>query len=387
MYTKNYIQWQVFALSLLFFVISMGALYYYFDPSRISEEPIHSHVPKHAGTRPDDPAPMARWPWPHAKKDNPHPGVTHYIDRSSPDGTVLELLDFDFNQNPNLRLELYDQDEDDLAPFDNKAEFKKRGVAQVTHHLNKVGRGRVLAAWNGLFFQYTGNTGSHVAPVVLNAKALYNVGIVRWTIGVKYQKDGPVFKVMRLPDFKTLSDEYDFAAEGASCLIHNGRTLRLHPFPKPNEDPFPPSIPPGPNEAGFVRRVDHIRTSRTSMAWSKDNRHFYLLIVKEPDSEVPSIRALRDRLPLMGGWTVADEQRFWKQFGVWCAVNIDGGDVTQMTMLRRDGRYDLVPARWGNTSMRLTFSPDFKNAPSGGSMMYFFVRDASEAKNANPSSQ
>ena len=359
--------WKAAGLLILLLVICATLVYHYFGPFHVQP-----------GASLDDPAPMARWPWPHAKTDEPHPGVTHWIDRSSSDGTVVELFDFDFGKNPHLRLELYDQDEDDRKPFDDSAElYWTRAVGQATKHLNKTGRGKVVAAWNGLFFQYSNGKASHVAPVVLNGKALYNVGVVRWAVGVKYEGKKPVFKVMRLPSIKTLAREYDFAAEGASCLIHEGRPLRLQPFPKPNEDPFPPSKPPGPDESGFVRRVDHIRTSRTSVGWSKDNRHFYLLIIKEPDSEVLSLRALRHRLPLLGGWTVADEQRFWQQFGAWCALNFDGGDVTQMTALRRDGRYDLVPPRWASGGMRLTFSPDFKGAPAGGSMMYFFIRDTS----------
>ena len=363
------ILWRALGLLVLLLVICAGIIHHYFGNFSIS-----------AGAKPDDPAQMACWPWPHAKTDNPHPGVTHYIDRSSSDGTVLELFDFDFHKNPHLKLELYDQDEDDKIPFDDHAQFKSRGVGQVTRHLNETQRGKVVAAWNGLFFQYTGDIAGHVAPVVLNGKALYNVGIIRWAVGVKYQNNKPVFKVMHLPDFRTLAKEYDFAAEGASCLIHNGRPLRMQPFPKSNENQFPPSKPPAPDESGFVRKVDHIRTSRTSMAWSKDNRHFYLLVVKEPDAEAPSIVAFRNRLPLMGGWTVADMQRFWQQFGAWCAVNLDGGDVTQMTALRRDGQYDLVPARWGNGSMRLTFSSDFAGAPPGGAMMYFYIRDTSAGK-------
>ncbi len=298
--------WLVLGTLTLLTMTGAGLVRHYFGDLRVSP-----------GTRADSPAEMARWPWPAAKITTPHPGVTHYTGKSSSDGTVLHLLDFDFGKNPHLRLELYDQDEDDAVPFDNKAKFKHRGVGQVTRHLNRVGRGKVVAAWNGLFFQYTGDAGSHVAPVVLNGRALYNVGTVRWSVGVKYEDGRPDFKVMRLPDFATLASEYDFAAEGASCLVCEGQPLRLQPFPKPGEGPLPKSIPPGPGEAGFVRQVDHIRTSRTSMAWSEDNRHFYVLIVKEPDAEAPSISALRHGIPLMGGWTVADIQRFWRRFGAW----------------------------------------------------------------------
>lgn len=358
------IVWRVVGLLVLLLVISAGILNHYFGP--VSLRP---------GASLDDPAPMARWPWPHAKTDTPHPGVTHWIDRSSPDGTVVELFDFDFQNNPNLRLELYDQDEDDAKPFDNKSKFWDRGVGQVTRHLNKIGRGRVVAAWNGLFFQYANGVGGHVAPVVLDGKALYNVGVVRWAFGVKYEKNGPVFKAIRLPEFGTLAKEFDFAAEGASYLIRRAQPLRLEPFPEPGEDPFPPSKVPGPDDAGFVRRVDHIRTSRTSMGWSEDNRHFYLLIVKDAGAEAASLQGLRHRLPPMGGWTVADLQRFWQSFGAWGAINIDGGDVTQMTALRPDGKYDMVPPRWTHPKMRIVLPSDCAGAPPGGSMMYFFVRD------------
>ena len=110
-----------------------------------------ANAPKHtnAAWRPSVPAAMARWPWPHAEINHPHHGVKHWIDRSSPDGTVVELFDFDFHRNPHLRLELFDQDEDDKTPFDNHTDYWTRGVGQVTRHLNETGRGKVIAAWNG----------------------------------------------------------------------------------------------------------------------------------------------------------------------------------------------------------------------------------------------
>ncbi|HEY3416699.1 MAG TPA: phosphodiester glycosidase family protein [Armatimonadota bacterium] len=363
---KRWLKWTVGGV-LLLLLVGAGILNYYFGPFPLSWN-----------VRPETPAALARWPWPRAAMDQPHPGVTHWLDRSA-DGTVVELFDFDFRANPRLRLELYDQDEDDRVPFDDKAEFWRQGVGQATRHLNETGRGQVVAAWNGLFFQYTGTgphrVGRHVAPVVLHGQARYNVGVVRWAFGVKYTSRGPVFQVRYQPAISMLARDFDFAAEGASCLINQGRPLRLEPFPRPGEDPFPPSKSTSPAEAGFVRQVDHIRTSRTSMAWSRDNRHFYLLIVKEPDSEPDSIYAFANRLPVLGGWTVADEQRFWTQFGAWGAVNIDGGNVTQLTALRPDGKYDLVPSRWADRRQRLTCAPDFANAPTGGTLMYFFIRD------------
>jgi len=216
---------------------------------------------------------------------------------------------------------------------------------------------------------------------VLAGKVYYNVGVVRWAVGVKYRGNRPIFKVIRLPDAKTLGSEFDYAAEGACCLIHEGRPLRLRPFPGPDEDPFAAPKPPTADEAGSVRGlVDYVRTSRTSMAWSKDSRHFYLLVIKEPDTEHGSVHALNAGLPSTGGWTVADLQRFWQTFGVWCAVNADGGDATQLAALRSGGGYDLVPSRVATSKTRLTCSPTFAGAPPGDSMMFFYIRDSGTAR-------
>jgi hypothetical protein len=111
------------------------------------------------------------------------------------------------------------------------------------------------------------------------------------------------------------------------------------------------------------------------MAWSRDNAHFYLLVVKEPDDESFSFIARYTRQPGDGGWTVADLQQFWKAFGAWGAVNLDGGDVTQLAALRAGGRYLLVPPAWASKKRELSFSPRFWRAPQGGSIMYFYVRD------------
>lgn len=339
-------------------------------------------LPIRPGVRLDAPAQMATWPWKKAVKDSPHPGVTHWLDRSSSDGTVLDLFEFDFDANPNLRLELYDQDEDDATPFNDEADYWHRSVGHVTRYLNEKGRGKVVAAWNGLFFGMDYTTGGpkgvgrHVAPVVLRGKVYFNVGNHRWTFGVKYENGKPVFKAMHLPDRATLAREYDFAAAGAQCLIRDGKPLKLQPFPNSNEEiKARGATSSTPDEAGHIRMVDHIRTSRTSMGWSQDNRRFYLLIVKEPDSETASGIALRRRVPLMGGWMLSDLQRFWQAKKVWGAVNVDGGEETQLTYLRPNGKYDMVPPRWGDLRMRLTFPPAFPNAPGGGALMYFYVRD------------
>lgn len=135
-------------------------------------------------------------------------------------------------------------------------------------------------------------------------------------------------------------------------------------------------VPSTPDEAGFVPFVDHIQTSRTTMGWSQDSTKFYLLIAKTATPEGDSVAAFQRRTAGAGGWTVADEQRFWQGLGVWGAVNIDGGDVTMLTARRADGNYDMVPPLWADRRMRVTFTPQFQNAPQGGTLMYFYVREA-----------
>jgi len=324
----------------------------------------------------DSKAPLTGWPWPRVVTETPHPGVTRYTDRSSSDGTTLYLFDFDFAANPNLHLELYDQDEDDAKPFDNKVKFWPRGVGQATRHLNEHGRGRVVAAWNGSFFNSNGMSGNdavanHVASVVLAGKVHANVASIRWTTGVRYENGKPVFKILHQPDGKTQAAEFTYGASASQCLIRNGKPLQLERV-KSGRRPYPST----PKEAGYVPGVNEMKTSRTSMAWSRDNKHFYLLVVKEADDEANSLVARYTRHPGDGGWTLADLQRFWLSFGAWSAVNLDGGDVTQMTALRADGRYLLVPPAWASKKRELSFSSRFWRAPPGGSIMFFYVRDA-----------
>jgi len=326
----------------------------------------------------DSRAPLTGWPWPRVATETPHPGVTLHTDRSSSNGDTLYLFDFDFAANPNLRLELYDQDEDDAKPSDNQVHFWPRGVGQTARHLNEQGRGRVVAAWNGSFFNSNGMSGddavaNHVASVVLDGKVRANVASIRWTAGVQYSNGKPIFKALHQPDGKTQAAEFTFAAAAAQCLLCDGKPLKLEPAKKSVRRPYPST----PKEAGYIPGVNEIKTSRTSMAWSRDNKHFYLLIVKEPDDEANSLVARYTRHPGDGGWTLADLQRFWQNFGAWGAVNLDGGDVTQMTALRSDGRYLLVPPAWASKKLEMSFSPRFYRAPPGGSIMFFYVRDTS----------
>ena len=318
-------------------------------------------------------APLCRWPWPGAKMETIHPGVTHWQATAS-DGTRLELLRFDFAANPRLRLELFDQDQDDEKPFDNQARFWRRGVGLITRQLNAERKGPIIAAWNGLFFGYDRNDANgiaeHVSPVALNGKAYFNFGSHRWTFGVKYRQGRPTFKTLHLPDRKTLPREFDWAAGAAQCLINKGKPLRLEPFPLSLDAIKVGPVPSMPLEAGHIPTVDHMRTSRVSLGWQRDSQALYLLFVKEPGNETESALAFRRGEIGRGGWTLYDLQRFWLSKKVWGAINSDGGNVAQLAHLQANGLYTLI-----TENERKTVTPEFENAPGGGALMYFYVRE------------
>jgi hypothetical protein len=319
---------------------------------------------------------MAVWPWPQAVVTHPHKGVARWSDASAQDGTVVELIRFDFRANPQLRFELYDQDEDDAVPFDNHADYYPRGVGQIVKHLNEK-RGEVVAAWNGPFFGYDRRPGPpqglavHVSPVVLAGQARYNVGSVRWAFGVK----GKEFTTIHQPDMKEMQGAFDYGAGGLQCLVRDGKPLQLQPFPTVGDKPLLQPVPSTPDDAGHIPYVDHMRTSRTSMGWSKDSRYLYLLVVDAPGTETGSRLAVKYGGPVGAGWTLTDLQRFWLKLGVWGAVNNDGGSVTQFALKLPDGRYELMPPQIAAPRKRLYLGGDFAGAPAGGTLMTWYVAE------------
>jgi hypothetical protein len=252
----------------------------------------------------DAPARLATWPWPNAVRGSIHPGVTHWLDRSSPDGTVLDLFEFDFHRNPGLEFLLFDQDQDDGHPFDNRAAFWERGVASITKQLNQKGNGEVIAATNGLFFDYSsagpGAVASHVAPVVIRGQPHFErVPNPRWTFGAVNGPRGPTFELQRSPVREQLQ-RYAYASGGAQCLVREGK----------------PAFTP----LGSVNRsvaFDRMRTTRVGLGWTHDSRKLYLLFVKEPDAEAPSMMAAEHGISMAGRWSVLDMARFFIALGAW----------------------------------------------------------------------
>jgi hypothetical protein len=333
-------------------------------------------------------SPMAKWPLPGAKTITLRPGVTHTFARGA-DGTEIDFLDFDFAVNPKLRFEIFDQDEDDEKPLDNHVLYWNRNVARATKELNAQGRGPIVAAWNGAFFGYNNRSGAedafHVSPVVLRGKARFNTANHRWAWGVKQTVAGPQWKVFFKPSRQTLEREFDYAAGSVQCLVKDGKPLLTEPFPPIGGSFKEQPVPSSPEEAGHIPHFDHMRTCRASIGWSRDNKHLYLLTVKEPDDEGSSSVALSwavrggpipGGMLLTGGWTVPDVQQFWLSKGVWGAINSDAGGVLQLVFRHPKGNYTFVPPRQETGIKRIETDVNWNGAiEGGGAIMYFLVRE------------
>jgi Phosphodiester glycosidase len=114
-----------------------------------------------------------------------------------------------------------------------------------------------------------------------------------------------------------------------------------------------------------------MKTSRVSMAWSKDGQTFWILLAMESGTEVGSKLATKYGTADASGWTLADLQAFWKNLGVWAAINSDGGAVAQLAMRQTNGSYEVVPSQQSKGVRRVI--SDLKQSPAGGSLLTFFV--------------
>lgn len=360
-------------------------------------------IPLQLGLKPSDPSPNALWPW-KAEPQVLGPGVRAWSVVSG-DGTLLRLMRFDFGANPRLKFSIWDNEAHDDKSGDNLVKYWPSGVAQITKRLNQaweqdekasmwadadagMRRGKahsrqVLAASNGAFFGYANKVPGpagiafHVGPVVLDGKIFFNGANHRWTFGTRKIEGRQVFGVVHLPDRAALS-RFEWAAGSVQCLVKDGEPLKLEPFPRSRSDFKKQPVPSTPAEAGHIPVFDHMKTCRVSLAWSRDSKVLWWLVVKEPDIEAGSAIALKQGLPVAGGWTVPDVQRFWLSLRqsqgdhVWCAINSDAGDVAQM-IWKSGSAYEMIPPRWADKRMKMKLKSDFSNAPLGGPMMAFVV--------------
>jgi hypothetical protein len=298
------------------------------------------------------------------------------------------LFEFNFGSDPRLRFGIYDQDEDDEVPFDNATHYWRRGLAVAA--AKTPNSGPSIAIVNGPYFGLrnvkprTADVAFHLAPEVLSGKLHYTGANHRWTFGTKVENGRIGFVALHMPTNDALK-QLDFGAGTAQCVVHNGKALHLQPLPRGTIESKPPSaLPSTAADAGPIRVLDWMKTSRVSFGWNRDSSKLWLLFVKEPDGETTSRAAVLQSRAAVGGWTLADVQRFWLALGATDAVVTDGGDVAQLayrTASKADNHnWFLVPPRFSTAAGAATkrFSPSSlaqipKAARVGGALSYFMI--------------
>ena len=340
------------------------------------------------------PSALAKWPLSGATTGTGTRGVTHLIARDA-DGTDIDLLEFDFKINPRLKLELFDQDGDDAHPFDNSARYWGRNAAYVlTHESNP--RNPLLAVCNGGPFTFdrskTLDEAAHVAPLVVAGQAHFtNVSSDQsqlWAFGVSANpgNTAPRFEALLRPSPNQLRG-FDYATGGVQCLIKDGAPLHLDE--PPGTKKWSRFKPPSPGDVGTLGRPDWAKTSRISLAWSRDNSKLWMLSIHDPESESVSRVALSLRFrelsdastpPVSGGWSTLDVQNFWKSRGAYCAVLLASGDFAQLATRQGNGQINFVPSQvatrfWKTAAgrTRLISTPSLRGAPTGGSALFYWT--------------
>ena len=339
------------------------------------------------------PSALAKWPLKGATIGNGPSGVTHLTTRDT-DGTDIDLLEFDFKANPRLKLEIFDQDSDDKAPFDNSARYWGRNAAYIlTHESNP--QESLLAACNGGPFTFdrsqTLDAASHVAPLVVAGQTHFPTATSDesqlWTFGVRANPtNAPRFEVLLRPAPNQLQG-FDYATGGVQCLLKDGALLHLDEPPATKK--WSPFKPPTLSDVGTLGRSDWTKTSRISFGWSRDNSRLWMLSVHDPEPESVSRVALSLRFkeladastaPVSGGWSTRDLQNFWKSHGAYGAVLLSSGDFAQLATRQSNGQINFVPSQvatrfWkaaaGRT--RLVSAPSLKGAPTGGSALFYWT--------------
>lgn len=337
------------------------------------------------------PSDNTMWPWPNAKREILRRGVAHWASALD-DGTTLDLLEFDFRANPRLRFGLWDSDlqnSPDVTKPLNRFPYWQNGLAAQAAAMNR--NGDLVACWNGGFFGLlnrkprTADRAFHLSPVVSDGQAHYAGVNHRWTWGAQMRDGQLQFKLEHQPKFADLARDFDAATGTLQALMIDGKPLELRPYPWFGELPQKPPIPSTTREAGHIPTLDWMHTSRTGAGWN-DKGKLWILIVKEPDGEAPSRALFNRRERGRGGWTLADEQRFWLSMrdrnAARNAIGLDGGDVAQAAWQQPDRQYEVLTPRIAlpenqSATKRLLTDAKFTNARDlrGGALTYFWVRE------------
>ena len=117
-----------------------------------------------------------------------------------------------------------------------------------------------------------------------------------------------------------------------------------------------------------------------------------MLIVRDPDGEIPGIQQMKTGRRQTGGWDLLQLQQFWEHMGVPDAILLDGGDSSKLAYRGRAGEYVSVTSGyllsrtlgyWHGRPLRF-FVPMLPAAQSqAGVMNYLYV----EAPKPAPASE
>ncbi|KPJ64912.1 hypothetical protein AMK68_00055, partial [candidate division KD3-62 bacterium DG_56] len=140
-----------------------------------------------------------------------------------------------------------------------------------------------------------------------------------WVFGISKQQGPPRFHLEEAVPWEQL-DRFQTAVGHVRPLRGAGKS---------------PPLRPGPG-------VTRLKCSRTSLGWTADSRRFFVLIVRDPDGEIPGIRQMKAGRRQTGGWDLLQLQQFWERMGVPDAILLDGGDSSKLAYRRKADEYVSV---------------------------------------------
>jgi hypothetical protein len=213
-------------------------------------------------------------------------GVTLRAEPILPDGTIVRLISYDFMQNRQMRVRVYDCDFDDASPRDNNnTTYMGQTLEMVARKLQdreSPGR-RMLTVCNGGFFGEHGrHIAHHEAPIVIDGESEYNLDLIRpkeqaWLFGVRrdsfLQNGEPRFQLIENISWADLAEHFETALGGVRPLRVAGESVALLP--------------------GIGGTS--LRCSRTSIGWPRTAITFICWSF--------AILTERDRVTYSGSWT------------------------------------------------------------------------------------
>ena len=286
-----------------------------------------------------------------------------------PDGTTIHFLRFDLKR---IKLGIYDADSDDSRPFDDRnATWLGQPLGRVSQKIAARDGKTPLCVINGGFF---GNApwwiGTHEAPIIQNGRAHYDSRVLQtdWpqqAATLVWQRENGVetLQIKRKVAFEALS-RFDGALGGVRVLRQSGRDADLKP-----------------GMGGTT-----LKCSRTSLGF--DSQNLWILSVRDPDGEASSVRANKWEKAhpgatkiQVGGWDVAQVQKFWREREIPNAVLFDGGESTQigtdygsgLQTVHSSFHFSRTLGFWKQKPLRLVLPMLPPEQANGGVLNWFYV--------------